>query len=217
MLKNSVCFIVCAFLIALISTSVSAEQQKVLILGDSISAGYGMDPELGWVNLLSVQLRDENSVTLINASASGETSSGGLARLPALLSRHQPDVVVIELGGNDGLRGYSLKLMKQNLGALIRLSQDAGAEVLLFGMEIPPSYGARYARQFKQVYPALAKAQAQGQKITLLPFYMQSIALNPELMQADGIHPAETAQGLIVDNVRPTLMTLLSTLSPVGV
>lgn len=175
-----------------------ASAASVLIHGDSISAAYGMDIEQGWVALLSQRLdqRAPGNHRVVNASVSGETTSGGLRRLPALLKQHAPDVVVLELGGNDGLRGQSPKLMQRNLATMIALSQQAGARVVVLGMKIPPNYGRAYTDAFAAVYPALAKAHA----VALLPFFLEGIGGVPALMQKDGIHPNAQAQ--------PTLLAL---------
>ncbi len=139
---------------------------KILIMGDSLSAGYGIDIQQGWVNLLAAELEKSHDIKMINASVSGETSSGGKARLPALLEEHKPDIVVLELGGNDGLRGQPLKLLENNLQSMIDTSKASGAIVILVGMQIPPNYGSRYSNQFKSLYVSLAEKNQTG----LIPF-----------------------------------------------
>ena len=130
----------------------TSETTKILVMGDSLSAGYGIDIQQGWVNLLEKELTKNHAIQIINASVSGETSSGGNSRLPALLVEHKPDIVVLELGGNDGLRGQPLKLLEKNLQTMIDASKKSGAKILLAGMQIPPNYGARYSSQFKALY-----------------------------------------------------------------
>ena len=178
---------------------------KILVMGDSLSAGYGIDIEDGWVSLLEKQLTQKNNVQIINASVSGETSSGGKSRLPMLLNQHQPDIVILELGGNDALRGQPLKLLEQNLQFMIDASKKANAKVLLAGMQIPPNYGARYSNQFKALFPALAEKNKTG----LIPFLLEGIGGNSELMQRDGIHPTAEAQPIIVENVKKELVKIL--------
>lgn len=159
----------------------------MLILGDSLSAAYGMQQHQGWPHLLQQQQSDWQ---LINASISGETTAGGLARLPQLLKEHSPNAVLIELGGNDGLRGFAIPQIKQNLDAIITLVKQHNASPVLMQIRIPPNYGPRYGKQFSDVYPKLAAQH----KITLWPFFMDSIAVKPELMLNDGIHPNQQAQ-----------------------
>ena len=184
----------------------SATAGTLLIVGDSISAGFGLDTRLGWVSLLEQRLSKEgHDDKVINASISGDTSAGGLARLPALLAEHKPDVVIVELGGNDGLRGQLPAQLKQNLASMIEASQQAGAKVLLLGMQLPPNYGARYTQAFAAVYAELANEK----KVALVPFLLEGVGGKPELMQADRIHPAAGAQGLLLDNVWPVLKPLL--------
>lgn len=200
---------VCALLLFFMAASASHAQSKqtILILGDSISAAYGIALEEGWVNLLDQSLAQSHpqQFQVINASISGETTDGGLTRLPALLDKHQPAYVIIELGGNDGLRGFPIKRLRANLSALITQSQNSGAQVLLVGMQIPPNYGPRYTRQFQQSYTLLA-AEFNTALITAL---LGDIAIHPELMQADGIHPVAKAQPAIRDKVLPSLLQLI--------
>ena len=192
--------------LALMCMAQNAAAGTILIVGDSISAGFGLDTRLGWVSLLEQRLSKEgHDDKVINASISGDTSAGGLARLPALLAEHKPDVVIVELGGNDGLRGQLPAQLKQNLASMIEASQQAGAKVLLLGMQLPPNYGARYTQAFAAVYAELANEK----KVALVPFLLEGVGGKPELMQADGIHPAAGAQGLLLDNVWPVLKPLL--------
>ncbi|MDR7091060.1 MULTISPECIES: arylesterase [Cellvibrio] len=198
------------FLLLTIVTSLVYAQNptattKILVMGDSLSAGYGIDVEQGWVSLLEEELTKNHAVQIINASVSGETSSGGNTRLPALLAEHNPDIVILELGGNDGLRGQPLKLLEKNLQSMIDASKKNEAKVLLAGMQIPPNYGARYSNQFKELYPKLAKQNQLG----LIPFLLEGIGGNDTLVQRDGIHPTAEAQPLIVKNVLPELEKLL--------
>ena len=183
----------------------TAATTKILVMGDSLSAGYGIDIEQGWVSLLEEELTKNHAIQIINASVSGETSSGGNTRLPALLAEHNPDIVILELGGNDGLRGQPLKLLEKNLQAMIDASKKNEAKVLLAGMQIPPNYGARYSNQFKELYPKLAEQNQLG----LIPFLLEGVGGNDTLVQRDGIHPTAEAQPLIVKNVLPELEKLL--------
>jgi acyl-CoA thioesterase-1 len=199
------------FLLLTIVTSLACAQNttlgttKILVMGDSLSAGYGIDIQKGWVNLLEKEITKKHAVQIINASVSGETSSGGNTRLPALLAEHKPDIVILELGGNDGLRGQPLKLLEKNLQAMIDASKKIEAKVLLAGMQIPPNYGARYSNQFKELYPKLAEQNQLG----LIPFLLEGIGGNETLVQRDGIHPTAEAQPIIVKNVLPELEKLL--------
>jgi len=192
--------------LALMCMAQNAAAGTVLIVGDSISAGFGLDTRVGWVALLEKRLKAEGFADqVVNASISGDTSAGGQARLPALLAEHKPQVVVLELGGNDGLRGQLPTQLKQNLASMIDKSQAAGAKVLLLGMQIPPNYGQRYTQAFAKVYGELAEEK----HIALVPFFLEGIGGHPELMQADGIHPAPAGQGMLLDNVWPRLKPLL--------
>lgn len=192
--------------LALMCMAQNAAAGTILIVGDSISAAFGLDTRIGWVALLEQRLKQQGyDDKVINASISGDTSAGGLARLPALLAAHKPEVVIIELGGNDGLRGQQPAQLKQNLAGMIAASQNAGAKVLLLGMQLPPNYGARYTQAFAKVYDELAHEK----QVALVPFFLQGVGGNPQLMQADGIHPAADAQGLLLENVWPALKALL--------
>jgi len=179
---------------------------KLLILGDSLSAGYGLLQAQSWVSLLQNIWLDENrKVEVINAAISGETSDGGLARLPRLLDQHAPTHVLIELGGNDGLQGHNVTKLQENLSKMIELVKAEGAEVYLQDMEIPTNYGRRYNQLFGNSFDTVAAQQ----NVTLVPFFMQDIALNDELMQRDGIHPNEKGQPLIAEFMHGQLTPLL--------
>ena len=192
--------------LALMCVAQGAAAGTVLIVGDSISAGFGLDTRKGWVALLEQRLKKEGfDDKVVNASISGDTSAGGLARLPAALAEHKPEVVIIELGGNDGLRGMPPTQLQQNLASMIQQSQDSGAKVLLLGMQIPPNYGKRYVDAFAKVFADVA----QQKKVPLVPFFLEGIGGNSQLMQADGLHPAVAAQGKLLENVWPTLKPLL--------
>ena len=176
------------------------------MLGDSISAGHGIEIQQGWVNLLQKKLNTpKKNYQVLNESVSGETTAGGLARIDQILDDYKPSVVILELGANDGLRGLSPKIMKINLAEVIKRSQKQGAKVLLLSMRIPPNYGKRYTKMFSAVYQQL-KAEL---KVTLVPFILNDVALMKELMQKDGLHPNAKAQPLIMDQVFVHLKTLL--------
>ena len=186
------------------------ENLTLLVYGDSLSASYGIEQEQGWVNLLKIRLlSQEFPVDVVNGSVSGETTTGGLARLPAMLDSYQPELLILELGGNDGLRGLPLDLMRENLASMINLAKASGAEVILTGIQIPPNYGPRYTAPFFEIYSALAKQKL----LPLVPFLIDGIPQQPELMQNDGIHPRAEAQSMILDNVwlilKPQLEILL--------
>ncbi|HKS15452.1 MAG TPA: arylesterase [Pseudomonas sp.] len=192
--------------LALYCLSQSAAAGNVLVVGDSISAGFGLDTRQGWVTLLQQRLRDEGfDDKVVNASISGDTSAGGQARLAALLAAHKPEVVVLELGGNDGLRGQPPQQLQQNLASMIDRSRAAGAKVLLLGMRLPPNYGVRYTTAFAQVYETLANEK----QVPLVPFFLEGVGGVPELMQADGIHPAQGAQKQLLENAWPAIKPLL--------
>jgi acyl-CoA thioesterase-1 len=177
----------------------SANAQGILIVGDSISAAFGMDIADGWVALLEQRLAAEGeSIPVVNASVSGDTTAGGLARLPRLLERHSPEVVVIELGGNDGLRGMRPTDMQQNLSRMVEQAQNSGADVLLLGMRLPPNYGQRFTDAFAQVFVDVSTEH----EVPLMPFLLEGIAgtADQSLMQADGVHPTAQAQQRILDN-----------------
>ncbi|GAB5991510.1 arylesterase [Aeromonas enteropelogenes] len=184
----------------------SVQAQTLLVLGDSLSAGYQMQAQQSWPALLNQKWQNEGAVhSLINASISGETTQGGLARLPALLEEHQPDWLLIELGGNDGLRGFAPAITRKNLADMIALAKANQTRVVLTQIQLPRNYGARYLRQFEQIFPELAEAN----KLPLLPFFMDDIALRPELMMNDGIHPTPAAQPQIRDKVARFIEPLL--------
>ena len=184
----------------------SSPLPKILIFGDSLSAAYGIGEDEGWVTLLAERLAQEGSkLEVVNGSVSGETTTGGRARLPSLLERYNPAFVLIELGGNDGLRGLPLSLMRENLTDMIQLSQTSGATVLIAGMQIPPNYGPRYTEPFFAQYAELAEEF----DLYLIPFLIDGIPQQPELMQADGIHPKAEAQSMILDNFWPVLLEAL--------
>lgn len=184
----------------------AAQPPTILVFGDSLSAAYGIRENQGWVTLLERKLEQSTfDYNVVNGSVSGETSTGGLARLPAMLESYQPDVVILELGGNDGLRGLPLQLLEQNLAKMIELIRSSGAQTLLTGIQIPPNYGPRYTAPFAEIYGDLAKRF----NLVLVPFLIDGIPQQPELMQADGIHPVAEAQSMILDNVWPYLETLL--------
>ena len=183
-----------------------AAAPKILVLGDSISAGYGLAANEGWVSLLQNRLKTQGyGYRVVNASVTGETTTGGLARLPRALSLHQPVIVVIELGGNDGLRGLPLDTSRANLQKMIDLSRSAGAAVLLLGMKIPPNYGPRYASEFERLYADLARRN----KLAFEPFFLDKIALADGRMQEDGIHPTAKAQPIMLETLWPRLRPLL--------
>ncbi|WP_233556238.1 arylesterase [Noviherbaspirillum sedimenti] len=191
---------------ALFASSAYSASKTVLVLGDSLSAEYGIARGTGWVNLLQERLRAEKfNVSVVNASISGETTSGGAARLPALLKKHQPAFLIIELGGNDGLRGLSLEATEANLRAMIKAGQLAKAKVLLLGMRLPPNYGATYTENFHALYGKLAREN----KTALVPFFLEGIATREDLFQSDRIHPSAAAHTILLDNVWPTLKPLL--------
>ena len=176
-------------------------------MGDSISAAYGIQREQGWVSLLADSLaRSEYAYEVINGSISGETTAGGLARLPMALETHDPAVVIIELGGNDGLRGYPTDLVRQNLKRMVELALTGDRRVLLVGMQIPPNYGPRYTRAFYDVYASVAEETG----VSLVPFFLDRVALEPGFMQSDGIHPTAAAQPLLLETLWNYLEPLLA-------
>jgi acyl-CoA thioesterase-1 len=184
----------------------AAAERSILILGDSISSAYGIAQARGWVALLDERLKRERLDYIVaNASVSGDTTAGGAARLPQALERHRPAVVVIELGGNDGLRGLPVADMKRNLAAMIERSRKNGARVLLIGMKIPPNYGPDYAGAFEAAFSELAKRY----QTALVPFLLEDFADKPELFQPDRIHPSEAAQPLMAERVWKALRPLL--------
>jgi len=194
------------WLLLVASGNARANEQKILVLGDSISAAYGMSLEQGWVALMATALAERNPQTsIVNASISGETSAGGLRRLPALLQQHDPGLLIIELGANDGLRGYPLQSLRDNLVKMATLAQQAGAAVILLPMEIPPNYGPRYASGFREAFREVAEETGS----VLGPFLLDGVATDPKLIQSDGLHPTVEAQPLIMGNVLPTVVRVL--------
>lgn len=178
----------------------------VLVVGDSISAAYGLPPGVGWVELLSKRLASERYPhRVVNASITGDTTAGGRARLPALLARHKPAVVVLELGGNDGLRGGNIASTRDNLATMVVTVQHAGVKALIIGMKLPPNYGATYVRQFEGVFADVATSA----KVPLVPFFFDGFGERNEMFQADRVHPTAAAQPLLLDNVWPKLLPLL--------
>ena len=175
--------------------------KTVMVLGDSISAGYGIEPQQAWVNLLQKRLDQQypKQHKVVNASVSGETTSGALARLPKLLQTHKPNVVVIELGGNDGLRGQPPQMIQKNLVQLIQQSQKANATVVILGMKMPPNYGTAYSKAFENNY----KVVSQQYKVKLLPFFLEGVAGNKSLMQKDLVHPNSKAQPILLNLAYP--------------
>ncbi len=197
----------CLLGLTLLSTSLAfAESKTILVFGDSLSAAYGIQQSQGWASLLQQKL-DAKSIPyqVVNASVSGETTSGGLARFPAALERSKPSIVIIELGANDGLRGLRMTAMKKNMQAMIMQAKVRHAKVLLVGMRIPPNYGIRYTKSFANTYQSLSEEN----EIALVPFMMKDVSENSELMQADRLHPNAKGQSMILDNIWPSLSGLL--------
>jgi acyl-CoA thioesterase-1 len=173
-------------------------QGPIMVFGDSLSAAYGLDEEQGWAYLLQDRLSDSGDEReVINLSVSGETTGGGWARLPDALEVYHPSIVVLELGANDGLRGLSVKRMQRNLTNMVSAAQDSGAQVLMLGMRLPPSYGKRYVEAFEAVFPRVANEQ----NVELMPFFLEPIALRDELFQDDRLHPTASAQPILLDEV----------------
>jgi acyl-CoA thioesterase-1 len=199
--------LVCALILTLVPFAQAQDKAPVLlVVGDSVSAGYGLSSGQGWVELLSKKLSGEGyKYRVVNASISGDTTAGGRARLPALLAQHKPAVVIVELGGNDALRGGMLATTRANLDAMVAASQAAGAKVLVVGMDIPPNYGPAYAREFKDVFTGVAGAR----KVPLVPSFFAGFGEDLSFFQADRIHPTAQAQARLLDNVWPQLVPLL--------
>lgn len=192
--------------LVLAATNAYSASKTVLVLGDSLSAEYGIARNSGWVSLLQERLKSEKlSAVVVNASISGETTSGGAARLPALLNKHKPDIVIIELGANDGLRGLSFSSIESNLHTMIKAAKNAKAQVLLVGMRLPPNYGPDYTERFHALFGKVAKAA----NVPLVPFFLEGVATRDDLFQPDRIHPTAAAHPLMLDNVWPKLKPLL--------
>ncbi len=208
-IQNTLRFVQSLFLAALwalASTGALAKSSQILIVGDSISAGYGLSTGEGWVDLLTKKLNKEKiSAVVVNASISGDTTAGGLSRLPALLTKHNPNLVIIELGGNDGLRGSPVATAKANLLKMAQLSKASGAKVLIVGMQMPPNFGPSYTEQFAAMYVDVAKAVNAG----LVPALLEKIGADLSKFQADRIHPTAAAQPALLDTVWPALVKLL--------
>jgi len=215
-LSTLIRFVQLVMIFALVSAASAADatpqarqdpaRPAIVVLGDSLSAGYGIKIQQGWVNLLAQRLASEGyGYRVVNASVSGETTQGGLARLPRALEMHKPAIVIVDLGGNDGLRGLPLAASRTNLDRIVELSRAAGARVLLVGMVIPPNYGPRYGQEFRDMFAALA---AQHQ-LAFAPFLLDKVALKTEWMQADGIHANAAGQPQMLENVWPKLKPLL--------
>lgn len=197
-------------LLSSVPLSANGDRPTILVVGDSISAGYGVAVDDGWVGRLRARLEAENYPhRVVNASITGDTTSGGRSRLPDALERHEPALVVIELGGNDGLRGQPLEAMRENLRAMIQDARGAGARVLLLGIRLPPNYGGAYIERFIGVYEQLADTTG----VALVPRVLDGVGERRELMQDDGIHPNEDGHKVILDNVWPTLAPLLKATS----
>jgi acyl-CoA thioesterase I len=195
------------FVLIVASASAHAEAPVILVFGDSISAGYGLArAEPGWVELLKTRLNAQGyGYQVVNASVSGETTAGGLARLPRALELHHPKILILELGGNDGLRALPIAQMRANFAQMIELASAAGAKVLILGMRMPPNYGQQYTDQFAMVFSDLAR----DKKLPLVPFLLTDIALSQSLLQGDDIHPNAAGQPVLLENVWPTLKPLL--------
>lgn len=188
----------------------TCDSPRILVLGDSLSAGYNMELAQGWVQLLQQRLEQQGyEYTVVNASVSGETTGGALNRLPRALRLHQPALVIVELGGNDGLRGLPIDHIRENLQEIIAISTGSGARVVLCGIRIPPNYGVEYTDDFYQVFQDLGDQNA----VFLVPFILQGVALEPDMMQADGIHPDSTAQPLLLDNTWPAIELALRSIA----
>jgi acyl-CoA thioesterase I len=194
-------------------TAMSATSQKIVVLGDSLSAEYGLARGTGWVALMERRLTQEKvAATVTNASISGETTSGGLARLSALLYAQKPSILIVELGGNDALRGMSMAQTEKNLTQIIALAQKNGAKVLLLGMQVPPNMGAKYAAEFTSIYTNVMHSANKTAKVKLVPFFLKNVADASnahDLFQPDGIHPVAAAHPLMLNNVYPELKRLL--------
>ncbi|WP_273206083.1 arylesterase [Marinobacter subterrani] len=191
----------------LLALPAMASQNTLLVVGDSLSAAHGVPSETAWVQLLRERLQNQGLAdwAVVNASIGGETTDGGARRLPELLSENDPEVVIIELGGNDGLRGFPPDIIESNLASMIEQVQASGARAVLVGMQIPPNYGQRYTEMFAEIYPKLSDRY----DIALVPFFLAGIYNQDELMQDDGIHPTEQAQPKLLENVWPVIRPIL--------
>jgi len=195
-----------ASIVAIAAAAAASAEPRILVYGDSLSSAYGIAQQRGWVALLEARLkREQKDYNVVNASISGETTRGGLARMPKVLAQVKPAIVILQLGANDGLRGLPVEQMKDNLAAMIEQSQQAGAKVLLVGMKLPPNWGPEYTDAFAQVYPALAAAHGTA----LLPFLFAGLTDDPAHFQPDRLHPTEAAQPIILDAVWAKLIALL--------
>ncbi|OED34441.1 hypothetical protein AB833_32430 [Chromatiales bacterium (ex Bugula neritina AB1)] len=201
--------LLCVIFLSLATATATAQDKKILVVGDSLSAAYGMAVEDGWVAGLQHRLDGTRyQYNVINASVSGDTTANGLTKLPALLKEYQPEIVLIELGGNDGLRGLSLKKMKQNLIEMSQMAADSDATVIILGMKIPSNYGAAYTRLFSKTFVTAAE-ESNAQ---LIPFFLEGLEKSMEWFQSDGIHPNEKAQVIMLDNVWQPLVSVIDSL-----
>ncbi|WP_323133271.1 arylesterase [Marinomonas communis] len=203
MMSKLIVSLLCCFSIF----AANVQAKTLMVFGDSLSAAYNLRQQQGWVSLLGEQINQSHpDITIINASISGETTQGGLARLPKLLETHQPTWVVLELGANDGLRGYPLNQAKQNLASMIELIQQHSADIVLLGNHLPSNYGRTYTTQFFNLYKELAEQY----QIAYVPFMLENVALDPSLMQNDGLHPNAKGQPVVLNNITPALLPLLN-------
>jgi len=197
-----------AFIVLLLATTASsAEAPTVLVFGDSLSAGYGIDVDQSWTTLLQTRLQEQGyEHRVVNASISGETTEGGAARISSAIDTFSPELIILELGGNDGLRGFPPSRMKENLEKIVTTSKNSGAAVVLLGITIPPNYGERYIEIFENVF----REVAEEHEIPWIEFFMEGVALNEDLMQGDGIHPNAAAQSILLDNAWPMISETLA-------
>lgn len=198
----------CLCLLVLMSAAPAAVRAStIMVLGDSLSSAHGIDERQGWVNLLRQKLAENGyPQSVVNASISGDTTQDALSRVDAAIDRHRPDIVIVELGGNDGLRAFPIQAIRRNLSRILQIIRESSAKIVLAGIRMPPNYGPAYADAFAQLYPDLAARFHAA----LVPFFMDGVALNPDLMQSDGIHPNARGQPLLLANVWPVLQPLLS-------
>jgi len=200
------CVLQLLLLFVSISVSNHGFAKTIMVFGDSLSSGYGFDNQYGWVKLLEQRLdKSADQHQVVNASISGNTSGNGLGRIKTDLELHNPDILILELGGNDGLRGHPPTLFKSNMDKIIQISQEKNIKVLLLGLKLPPSYGRRYGKAFESVYQQLAETY----QLPFVPFFMDKVGVNRELMQKDGIHPNVKGQSVLLDNVWPVLKPIL--------